>query len=152
MKKLQPSKNIQSSTSERTIEQPRSPKSSMKSLGSNEVFYIVNCCTLLKGKEHFQFPKYCPILPLPCVIRSSQCLLSYYCCISKKDLCLKSYTISIHTTPSNDSYSKLITKTFLSHKDLPALMTPPTDGLHFHQISDCLICFKTAKSKKSVIS
>lgn len=123
MKKLQPSKNIQSSTSERTIEQPRSPKSSMKSLGSNEVFYIVNCCTLLKGKEHFQFPKYCSILPLPCVIRSSQCLLSYYCCISKKDLCLKSYTISIHTTPSNDSYSKLITKTFLSHKDLPALMT-----------------------------
>ena len=54
--------------------------------------------------------------------------------------------------PSNDSYSKLITKTFLSHKDLPALMTPPTDGLHFHQISDCLICFKTAKSKKSVTS
>ena len=77
----------------------------------------------MKGKEHFQFPKYCSILPLPCVIRSSQCLLSYYCCISKKDLCLKSYTISIHTTPSNDSYSKLITKTFLSHKDLPALMT-----------------------------
>ena len=75
MKKLQPSKNIQSSTSERTIEQPRSPKSSMKSLGSNEVFYIVNCCTLLKGKEHFQFPKYCSILPLPCVIRTSQCLL-----------------------------------------------------------------------------
>ena len=124
----------------------------MKSLGSNEVFYIVNCCTLLKGKEHFQFPKYCSILPLPCVIRSSQCLLSYYCCISKKDLCLKSYTISIHPMPSNDSYSKLITKTFLSHKDLPALMTPPTDGLHFHQISDCLICFKTAKSKKSVTS
>ena len=102
----------------------------------------------MKGKEHFQFPKYCSILPLPCVIRSSQCLLSYYCCISKKDLCLKSYTISIHTTPSNDSYSKLITKTFLSHKDLPALiMTPPTDGLHFHQISDCLICFKTGLSK-----
>ena len=27
-----------------------------------------------------------------------------------------------------------------------------TDGPHFHQISDCLICFKTAKSKKSVTS
>ena len=105
----------------------------------------------MKGKEHFQFPKYCSILPLPCVIRSSQCLLSYYCCISKKDLCLKSYTISIHTSNAIKWFLFKIDykNIFVSQR---SSSIDDTDGPNFHQISDCLISFKTAKSKKSVTS